>query len=84
MAELSFAEPDEFDVLAVLGAADPGPDPPLLQAARSRAAATTSPAAPLLNHLLRERCIAQAAWFVGLKASGVPDALCAPGYLPNT
>jgi hypothetical protein len=82
MAEVSLAEPE----LAVLGAADPDPDPdpPLLQAARSRAAATASPAAPLLNHLLRERCIAQAAWLVGLKASGVPDALCAPGYLPST
>ena len=57
MAVVCVAELDEVDGLDVLGAADPDPDPPLLQAPRSRAAATTSPAAPLLNHLRRELCI---------------------------
>ena len=81
MAEVCVAEPDPFDEL---GAAEPDPDPPPLQAARSRPAATTSPTAPPLHHLPRELRIAQAAWLVGLKASGVPEAVCAPGYLPST
>jgi hypothetical protein len=81
MLEVSLTEPDELDVV---GAADPDPEPLLLQAAKSRAPTTTSPKAPPLRHLRRDGCTAQTAWLVGLKASGVPAALCAPGYLPNT
>ena len=84
MAVVCVAEPDELEEPDVLGAADPDPDPPLLQAARSRAAATTSPTAPPLNHVPRELRMTQAAWLVGLKASGVPEADCAPGYFPRT
>jgi hypothetical protein len=61
MALVCVDELDELDEPDVVGAADPEPEPPLLQAARSRAAATTSPAAPPLNQLPRELLIAQAA-----------------------
>ena len=63
--------------------ADPDPDPPLLQAARSSAAARTRTTAPPLNRRAGSR-IAQTACDVGLNASGVPEEVCAPGYIPST
>ena len=66
----------------MVGDDDPGPPPPP-QAESSRAAATTVTTAPPLIHRFGSRTV-QAAMDVGLNASGVPDAVCAPGYMPST
>jgi hypothetical protein len=39
--------------------------------------------APPLNRRVGSR-MAQTAWDVGLNASGVPEEVCAPGYIPST
>jgi hypothetical protein len=66
--------------VAPLEEADPDePDPPPLQADRSSAPARTRTSAPPLY-----RRIAQTAIEVGLNASGVPEEVCAPGYMPST
>ncbi len=68
----------------VVDAAEPDePDPPPLHAARSSAPARTRTSAPPLNRRAGSR-IAQTAWDVGLNASGVPEEVCAPGYMPST
>ena len=59
-------------------------DPPVLpHAARSSAPARTRTSAPPLDHRAGSRST-QTACDVGLKASGVPDELWAPGYIPST
>jgi hypothetical protein len=62
---------------------DPDPGPPLLQAARSTAAARTRTTAPPLDRRAGSR-IVQTACEVGLNARGVPEEVCAPGYIPST
>jgi hypothetical protein len=67
-------------------AVEPVPDelePPPLHAARSSAPARTRTSAPPLYRRAGSR-MAQTAWDVGLNASGVPDEVCAPGYIPST
>jgi hypothetical protein len=66
-------DPDEAD----------DPEPPLLQAARSSAPARTRTTAPPRSRVADARTV-QTAWDVGLKARGVPEELCAPGYIPST
>ena len=76
------------DLVAVAALAlDPDdPDPPpllLLQAARSSAPARTRTNAPPLHRRARSRST-QTACDVGLNASGVPEEVWAPGYIPST
>jgi hypothetical protein len=59
------------------------PELPPLHAARSSAPARTRTSAPPLNRRVGSRS-AQTAWDVGLNASGVPEEVCAPGYIPST
>src|SRR5271156_1070357 len=76
MALDDFAPADDDPDDEPLEEADPeGPDPPLLHAARSSAPARTRTSAPPLNRRVGSR-IAQTAWDVGLKASGVPEEVC--------
>jgi hypothetical protein len=75
---VDFAAPDPL--------ADPDPDdpdPPPLHAARRSAPARTRTSAPPLNRRVGSRT-AQTAWDVGLNATGVPEEVCAPGYIPST
>ena len=82
MALVDFAPPDPDP--DPLEEADPGgSDPPLLHAARSSAPPRTRASAPPLNRRVGSR-IAQTAWDVGLNASGVPEEVCDPGYMPST
>jgi len=76
------AAPDLLEELLPDEPDEPDP-PPLLHAARSSAAARTRTAAPPLHRRAGSRT-AQTACDVGLKARGVPDEVCAPGYIPST
>jgi hypothetical protein len=76
------APPDPPELPELEAESEPEP-PPLLQAARSSAAPRTRTTAPPLNRLPGSR-IVQTAIEVGLNASGVPDDVCAPGYIPST
>jgi hypothetical protein len=80
--DVAAAEPDpDVDVLEE---AEPDePDPPPLHAARSSAPARTRTSAPPLSRRAGSR-MPQTAWDVGLNASGVPEAVCVPGYIPST
>ena len=74
----------DVDVDVVVDAADPDEaDPPLLHAARSSAPTRTMRSAPPLSGRVGSRKT-QTAWDVGLNASGVPEEVCAPGYIPST
>src|ERR1700678_2458831 len=75
---IDFVDAAAPDPLEELGLNEPDP-PPLLHAARSSAAARTRTTAPPLHRRAGSRII-QTACDVGLKASGVPDEVCAPGY----
>jgi uncharacterized RDD family membrane protein YckC len=75
------AAPDEVVGAAPIPSSFALPPP---QAANRRPAATISPTAAPLTHPALDLVTVQAAWLVGLKANGVPAAVCAPGYLPNT
>ena len=80
MELVDFAAPDPL--------ADPDPDPddsdpPPPHAAKSSAPARTRTSAPPLNRRVGSRA-AQTAWDVGLNATGVPEEVCAPGYIPST
>jgi hypothetical protein len=68
-------DPDEAD--------DPDPPPLLVHAARSSAPARTRTSAPPLYRRARSRNT-QTACDVGLNASGVPEEVWAPGYIPST
>ena len=84
MALVDFAPPDPLEAPDPLEDVDPDePDPPLLHAARSSAPPRTRTSAPPLHRRAGSR-MAQTAWDVGLNASGVPEAVCAPGYIPST
>ena len=61
-----------------------GLEPPPLQAARSSAPPRTRTSAPPLHRSYRFPHHAQTAWEVGLNARGVPEEVCAPGYIPST
>jgi hypothetical protein len=84
MALVEVAPADVEPEPAPLEGADPdGVGPPLLHAARSSAPPRTRASAPPLNRRVGSR-MAQTAWDVGLNASGVPEEVCAPGYIPST
>jgi len=77
------AAPDPLEELALDEPALGETGRPLLHAARSSAAARTRTTAPPLNRRAGSRTT-QTACDVGLKANGVPDEVCAPGYIPST
>ena len=80
------AAPDPLAALDVdVDAAEPDPDEPEppLHAARSSAPPRTRASAPPLNRRVGSRTT-QTACDVGLNASGVPEEVWAPGYIPRT
>jgi len=82
MEVVAVAAPDPPVEDDVDGADEPDPPPPP-HADSSRAAAMTVTAAPLRMPRIGPRT-AQTAMEVGLNASGVPDDVWAPGYIPST